>query len=156
MTFVKPTALSTNTKVDAPSGCGLLSFTADLTSPARVPVPTAAPWNVDWKNVTVDGQGNNVISSTIDKLLVGFYQSLTVADLEAKFFDIETLATLLWDLPLTGSREADLSRAVNRATGTAFDGFSHGSGTWILALSCSSCPNPAPVVLVVLEPQVGK
>lgn len=156
MTFVKPTAASTNTRVEAPSGCGMLTFAADLTSPARVSVPTGGPWHMDWKNVTRDSQGNEVIYALLDTLLIGYYEGLTVADLQAKFFDIEILATSLWDLPLTGARTANLALARNRKTGAPFDGFAHGTGTWIMALSCASCQNPAPVVLVVLEPKDGK
>jgi hypothetical protein len=156
MTFVKPKVSSTNTRVDAPSGCGLLSLAVDLTSPARVPVSASGRWIVDWRNVTVDGQGNDVIYSTIDKLMVGFYQGMTPADLQMRFFDIEVMATSLWDLPLTGGRKADLSKARNRASGATFDSFSHGKGTWVLGLSCTSCQNPAPIVLVVLEPKGGR
>lgn len=156
MTFIKPTASSTNTRVDAPSGCGLLAFTADLSSPKKVPVPVRGPWVVDWRNVTADGLGNEVIFSELDKLLIGFYESKTVADLEASPFEIDTMATSSWDLALTGARTADLSQATNRATAAPFDGFAHGSGTWVLGLFCSTCQNPAPVILAVLEPEGGQ
>jgi hypothetical protein len=66
------------------------------------------------------------------------------------------MATALWDLALTGEPTADLSKATLRSGGSAFDGFSHGTGTWILALMCSTCQNPAPILLTVLEPQGGK
>jgi hypothetical protein len=155
MTFIKPTASSTNTRVDAPSGCGLLAFTADLSSAKKVPVTAGGPWVADWRNVTADGLGNEIIFSDIDRLLIGFYEGKTVADIEAKPFEIETMATSLWDLPLTGGRTADLSKATHRATAAPFDGFSHGTGTWILGLFCSACQNPAPLILAVLEPQGG-
>jgi hypothetical protein len=153
MTFVRPTQSSTNTRVDAPSGCGLLSFNTDLASPARVSVSTSGPWIVDWRKVTVDGQGGKFDSMIIDELMIGFYRDITVAELQARFFDLETLATTLWDLPLMGGDTADLSLAQNRATGAAFDGFSEVTGTWVLGLFCTSCRNPAPVVMVVLEPK---
>lgn len=156
MMFIKPLVASTNTKVDAPPGCGTLAFTIDLSSPTRVPVPAAGPWLVDWRNVTVDGLGNQALYSDPDRLFVGFYQDKTVADLEATPFELESMATALWNLPLDGAPTADLAKATNPTTGAAFDGFSHGSGSWILALMCSSCQNPAPIVLVVLDPQGGK
>mgnify|MGYP005741916403 CR=1 FL=1 len=37
------------------------------------------------------------------------------------------------------------------ATLSGFTGFS-GDGIWILALTCSTCANPAPLFLTVLEP----
>jgi hypothetical protein len=155
MMFVEPTAGSTNTRVDAPSGCGLLDFSADLTTLKKVGVPADGPWTVDWREVTRNGQGNELIYATIDRLLVGFYEEKTLADLEAGFFDIETLATSLWELPLTGGRTADLAQAVEHDTDAAFEGFTRTDGVWILALLCSTCQNPAPVVLTILDPGKG-
>jgi hypothetical protein len=152
MTFVEPKTGSTNTRVDAPSGCGLLDFAVDLTSPQPVAVPVAGPWHVDWRGVTRNGQGSPVVYATIDRLLVGFYQGLKVADLETRFFDIETLATSLWELALAGGREAELGQAVERRTGEAFPGFLRSDGVWMLALLCSTCQNPSPVVLTILAP----
>ena len=156
MMFLKPVSTSTNTRVDAPSGCGELAFTADMTSSEKVPVPTAGPWIVDWRGVTRDGQGNQVIYATLDKLLLGYFQGATVADIQAKFFDIEIVATSLWDLDLSGGHTADLSQAIDRKTGAPFTGFDLGAGVWLLALTCSTCQNPAPVILAILEPSEGK
>jgi len=156
--FLRPLAASTNTKVDATSACGTLTFNADLTTPEKVRFKAAGPWIADWHGVTVDGQGNEIIYSLLDKLLLGYYQGMTVADIQAKFFDLEIMATSLWDLGLTGGYVADLAQAVDRKTGAPFAGFSgHASdGVWLLALSCSTCQNPAPVILAVLEPSEGQ
>lgn len=156
MMFIAPTAASDNTKVAAPPGCGLLDFQIDLSSLRKVPVPVKGPWMVDWRNLTADGLGNAVLYTDPDQLFVGFYQDKTVVDLEAAPFQIESLATALWDLPLTGEPTADLAKATLRSSGGAFDGFAHGTGTWILALMCSTCQNPAPILLTVLEPQGGQ
>jgi hypothetical protein len=152
MTFIEPTAASTNTRVDAPPGCGLLDFSADLKTLEKVRVPGEGPWTVDWRSVTRNGQGNELVAATIDRLLIGFYEGLTVEDLEADFFDIETLATSLWELGLTGGRTADLAQAVERDTGAGFEAFDRFDGVWMLALLCSTCQNPAPVVLTLLDP----
>lgn len=155
MMFIKPTAASGNTKVSAPPGCGLLDFKVDLSSLRKVVVPAQGPWVLDWRNVTVDGLGNQVLSTDPDKLFVGFYQGKTTADLEAAPFQLEAMATSLWDLALTGEPTADLGRATLRSTGAPFDGFSRAAGTWVLALMCSTCQNPAPIFLTILEPQGG-
>ena len=156
MMFLQPLATSTNTKVDAPSGCGTLQFTADLTTPQKVQVAAAGPWIADWHGVTVDGQGNEIIYATLDKLLLGYYQGMTTADIQAKFFDLELMATSLWDLDLAGGYTADLSQAKDRKTGAPFAGFGQGAGIWLLALRCSTCSNPAPVILTVLDPSGDK
>jgi hypothetical protein len=155
MMFLKPMASSSNTKVDAAAACGTLAFAADLSSAVKVPVKATGPWIVDWRAVNHDGQGNEIIYSTLDKLLLGYYQGKQVADIEAKFFDLEIMATSLWDLALTGGYTADLSKAVERNTGAPFTGFGGPDGVWLLGLTCSTCQNPAPVVLVNLDPNGG-
>jgi hypothetical protein len=156
MTFIKPTAGSTNTRVDAPKGCGLLDFSADLSSLTKVKMPAAAPWMVDWRDLMHDGQGNAVVAEAIDSVLIGYYESMTVAEIQADIFDLELNATALWDVQLTGGRTADLSKAVERGTGAPFAGFSRSTtGVWLLALLCSTCQNPAPVLLTVLDTNSG-
>jgi hypothetical protein len=153
MTFIKPTAASVNTKVEGPAGCGLLTFSADLTSLAPISVEASAPWVIDWHDIKRDGQGNPIVFEAIDGVIVGFYQDKTVADIQARIFDLEVMATKLWEMPLTGGRTADLSNATERGTGAAFPGFSQaGAGVWMLGLMCSTCQNPAPLVLTVLQP----
>jgi hypothetical protein len=36
-----------------------------------------------------------------------------------------------------------------------FAGFSRNDGIWALGLLCTTCQNPAPVVLTILEPSDG-
>jgi hypothetical protein len=156
MTFVKPTAASTNTRVDAPSGCGLLDVTADLSSAQRVSLPAEGPWVVDWRNLTRDGQGNEIVFESIDGVLLGFYAGMTVSDLEEGILDLELMATSLWEVRLTGGRTADLRAAVERGENTPFPGFDRDeAGVWVMGLMCSTCQNPAPVVLSILEPSAA-
>ena len=156
MIFLNPTATATNTKIDAPTGCGMLDFSADLSSLTKLPVPAAGPWVVDWRDITRDGQGSTVPFQKIDGVTIGFYAGMTVADLQARIFDIELIATALWDVKLAGGRTADLATAKDRATGAVFAGFDRAdAGTWMLALTCSKCQNPAPVLLTILDPGAG-
>ena len=156
MTFIKPAATSLNTTVTAPSGCGLLDFTADLHTLTTLPIPTAGPWVVDWRDITVDGQGSPVPFERIDGVTVGFYAGKTATDLEMQIFDIEIAATALWDLKLKSGRTADLALAKERASGAAFAGFDRAeTGTWMLALTCSRCQTPAPILLTILAPGAG-
>jgi hypothetical protein len=153
MTFVRPTATSTNTTVAAPTGCGLLEFSADLSSAEALGVPAAGPWVIDWRNITSDGQGNPVVFENIDGVLIGFYEGMTAADLEAQIFDLELLATSLWEIELTGGRTADLAKAKERESGARFSGFERDEeGLWVLGLMCNTCQNPAPIVLATLQP----
>jgi hypothetical protein len=156
MIFLKPSAASTNTKVDAPTGCGMLDFSADLSSLTKLVVPTAGPWVLDWRDITRDGQGSDVPFEKIDGVTIGFYAGMTVADLQTRIFDIELIATNLWDIKLSGGRTADLATAKDRVSGAVFTGFDRtDTGTWMLALTCSKCQNPAPVLLTILQPGAG-
>jgi hypothetical protein len=154
MTFVEPTTNSMNTTVTAPNGCELLDFDADLSSLSPITVPLAGPWRLDWRNVTRDSQGNAIAFEAIDSALIGFYEGKSVSDLQANILDIELIATSLWEIQLTGGRTANLANAQQRETGELFSGFERDqSGTWLFALMCSTCQNPAPLVLSVLAPE---
>jgi hypothetical protein len=156
MMFLRPTQDSSNTRVEAQPGCGLLDFSADLASAEPVAVPTRGPWVVDWRNITRDGQANDIVFARIDTALIGFYEGMTTADLEEQIMDLELVATEMWEIELAGGRKADLSTAESRQDGAAFWGFERNSdGLWLFGLLCSTCQNPAPVVLSVLEPSFG-
>jgi hypothetical protein len=152
MTFLKPTASSTNTTVDMPTGCGILDFQANLHSATTVPVSAAGPWVVDWSHITHDAENNDVIFDTIDNLLIGFFQGMTVSQVETQMFDLETLASTLWQITLTGKRTANLALAQDRTTGELFPGFLRTDGVWAVGLRCTTCQNPAPLVLAILDP----
>ena len=71
--------------------------------------------------------------AAIDGVMLGFYQGMTVAELQAKVLDLELLATSIYDLALTGGKTADLSQARDRRTGAPFAGFQTqptASGSW--------------------------
>ena len=156
MTFMRPTSSSTAITVNAPPGCGILDFSAELSSAATASIPAGGPWVVDWSDVPRDSAGNDLPLESIDSLLLGFYEGMTVAQIEAKVMDLELMATTLWELELTGGYRADLAQAKERESGREFHGFDRESdGVWLLGLMCGTCQNPAPVVLVVLEPDGG-
>jgi hypothetical protein len=153
MTFVKPTSTSDNTMVNAVNGCGLLDFTADLTTPDKVPVPLERPWIMNWRDVTKDGQGYEIDVGGIDRALVGFYEGMTVAEVEEQILDLEIIATDIWEIRIEQGRTAQLEFAQNRDDESLFPGFDTSrEGTWVFGLTCSTCQNPAPVVLSILDP----
>ena len=156
MMFLDPKDDATNTQVDAPSGCGdppLLEFDVDIAGTDRVPVPMTGPWIVDWHDLTEDSAGHPVPYVQIDRILLAFYEGMTVKDLEEQIFDVEFIYTRLWEFEHDGGKDADLSMAVDRDSGEPFAGFeTEKEGTWLFALLCGGCQNPAPVLLTVLDP----
>lgn len=111
MVFVKPTADSTNTRVDAVAGCGFLDFSAELTSVEKVRVPEEGPWVIDWRDVTRDSLGNEIVFESIDSVVVGFFEGMTLGEIEAQILDLELIATSMWEVELEGGRTADLADA---------------------------------------------
>jgi len=155
MTFIEPVATATATAVAAPDGCSsnILDFNADLTTPKPLAIPTAGPWKLDWSLITQDSMGNNVIFQNLDEVMLGFYQGKSVADLQADFLNIETSATVLYQMPVPlGTKFVDLANAKD-ASGAAFNGFDRSDGTWAVAVLCSKCQVPAPVAMSILQPQ---
>jgi hypothetical protein len=156
MVFIKPTASSTNTMVTAPDGCStdILDFQATFGQPVTIPAADNTKWMVDWADVTKDSFKNPLPSNGIDRVIVGFYQGKDKAAVEAGFLNIETSATALYEVPVTGGKKyVNLADAKLRGGATAFPGFTQTDGTWLVAVMCGKCQLPAPVVLSVLTPQ---
>lgn len=153
LVFLRPSANEPNTDVDVHTGCGMLEFSADLSSVEPLEVPADGPWVIDWRDITRDGQGNDVVFEAIDGIQLGFFAGKTIAELEEQILDLELIATASWTIALEGGRKADLAKARGRNGGGAFSGFDRDEeGVWLLGLMCSSCQNPAPIVLAILEP----
>jgi hypothetical protein len=154
MAFLDPSPSSTNTMVEAPDGCGILNFQANLESLTPLPIPKMGPWVMDWSQLTRDSINNTVIFSKIDSLLLGYYPGLQVSDLQMQFLNIQQIANPLYQMSVDGAhaQSANLANAKD-ANGNAFSGFTSTSGTWAVGLLCSSCQNPAPIALTILNPQ---
>lgn len=153
MAFLEPSTASTNTRVDMTAGCGLLDFQADLTSLQPVSVNRDGPWVVDWRQVTRDSIGGEVSNSQIDSVIVGYYAGMSVSEVEAGILDLELMATALWEVTLPDSGSSvDLALAVERTSGERFSGFTPLDGVWAFAALCSTCQNPAPIILTIFEP----
>jgi hypothetical protein len=156
MMFLEPSAALTAAEVAAPDACSehALSFQAMLGQPISIPATDATKWDVDWSQVTRDGFGNPVIFTHLDGAIVGFYQGKTAADLQAAFTDLETSATSLYEVAVpAGAKNVSLAGAKLRGGTDAFPGFTRTDGVWAVAVTCSNCQTPAPVVMSILQPQ---
>ena len=147
--FVQPTPGAVEDTLVITNDSTDLQVTVDLTSIDPVSVPADDPAIIaDWSQVTLDGRGNDIEFGDLDQLMIGHYEDLGPADLEQQFLDIELIAEDIWLLDLTGGTTANLSAATNDSG--AFPGVGT-SGTWILALRCMTCANPAPPYLALIE-----
>lgn len=140
-----PDETSTMTSVAFSDETATLSLDVDLQSLTPVVVDPGVPLTIDWTGLTEDGVGNTLFVDSIDTVLVGRFD-LSVSEMEAQVTSLETLADPLWTLEVSEPR-ADLSLLVGD---TPFEGID-ADGTWLVALYCGSCLNPAPRFVTLLQ-----
>jgi hypothetical protein len=148
-------ATSTNTMVTVDDTSTDLQYTVDLQSLESIPVPAGDPSIVlDWDGLTVNGLGQEFVKTEITKLAVARFDK-TPAELEENFLDLVNYdgsvnADSLWEAQVPSGSCLSLADAVD-ATGGAFPGID-GDSTWMVALFCEDCQNPAPWFLSFLTP----
>lgn len=153
MMFLEPRADTEVLEADFASACGYLDIDPDLDALSPVPVAAAAAsWPVDWEALDQDGQGNDFSNGSVDQALLAWYPGYDNSAIETDFFDLEANATRMWTGALDGSAQTSLE-SLTDADGSPFAGFTEeGDGLWLFALRCTTCPNPAPPFLTVLQP----
>lgn len=108
---------------------------------------SAADVVIDWSALSTDGLGNAVEPRKLDRLEVARYD-MDLEELEARFLDLEQLATGRWSFDTNGETSASLA---DLEGDEAFPGVDD-EGTWLLALWCTTCQTPAPRFLTVVRP----
>lgn len=150
---------STNTTVTMTNSSTTLTYKADMHSlhPTGVPVGTAA-LTLDWTTLSTNGLGvtlsdnsspGSVPRTNIGSAIVGHYTQ-TPSELESQFLDLQTLATELYTADIPSGTTLDFTTLVDK-NNQSFPGID-ATGTWVVALICTGCRNPAPYYLTILEP----
>jgi len=148
--FLIPDATSTDTTLALSNDSSVLDLTVDLESLAEVVLsPGTSDYTVDWSNLTLKGDGSDFSSSDVDEVMIAHYENLSLSDLEDQFLDIDEIADEIWTADVTSGTSVALEDFTSTGDGSAFEGIDD-TGTWILALICSECANPAPPFLTVL------
>ena len=142
-----PTSENTNVVMNSTSTG--LDYIADLHSLTKTSVPAGnSAITIDWEEMTTNSLGNEFIVTNITEALVARYDQ-TPEQLEAQFLDLELIATDMYRGAVPFGASVSLADLTNEA-GQPFAGIDD-SGTWIVALMCGSCANPAPWYLSVLS-----
>ena len=154
ISFFDPDPDEDNTEVRLSDDSATLDYTADLSSLKRVAVPPATPNIVfDWEDTNTlvrNAMGQEWIPTRITDVQVAHYREKTPSDLEREFLDLELIADEMYTVFLSAGQRVNLA-VLTDESGAPFPGID-GSGTWILALKCESCANPAPHFLTILHP----
>lgn len=127
-----------------------LSYSVDLHDLAPTVVTAGTPeLTLDWSEITTNGLGREFERGYVTDAVVGHY-SETPAELEAKFLDLDRIALATYRAPIQSGSVLDF-KTLKDENGAAFPGVD-GTGTWIVALDCGNCRNPAPWYLTILKP----
>jgi hypothetical protein len=141
---------SSNTTVTLTNSSTTLSYMANLHSlhPTGVPAGTAA-LTLDWGQVATNALGQPFVATNVGNAIVGHY-SQTPAQLESQFLDLQTIAEDLYTATIPSGTVLDFTQLMDKS-GNSFPGVDS-TGTWLVALICTNCRNPAPYYLTILEP----
>lgn len=144
---------SNNTTVKLDNDSTGLDYKANLHSLQPITIPSGqAGIKLEWGGLKTDAlaiPGMDFDPTSITRVLVGHYtQSPT--ELETKFLDLDLIATDLYEGPAASGTSIDFS-TLKTASGKSFSGIDD-SGTWLVALRCENCRNPAPRYLTILKP----
>lgn len=101
---------------------------------------------VDWSALTHDGLGDPLDTSTVDELWVARFEE-PIETLAEDVFALEEMAQASWTLAVDGRTDAALAELAGES---AFHGIDR-AGTWLLALRCRTCTNPAPRFITILS-----
>lgn len=145
MTFMTPSEASSNTSVEIGEGCDVLDFSADLSSLTPTAVPTDEPVILDWSDIAPPG---------ITRAMLGFYEGMTVSEMEENVLDLMSLADKKWETDIESGASVALNDMVDD-NNDAFEQF-EGDGSWLFLLLCDGCQNPAPPFLTLLDPSKGE
>jgi len=146
--FLEPLAASAVGTVEIGDTCFDLAVEVDLHSAAHFCVGGGG--DVDWSDLTTDGFGNAMSLHTLDVLEVARFP-LSVAEMEARFLDLDLLAEERWSADIAGTTSLNFDALVGDRPFPGVDD----ENTWLLVLRCSTCLNPAPRFITVLSPADG-
>ncbi len=145
---------SSNTTITIDSTSTSLDMTADLHSLQPFQVPTGnANLLIDWGGMDnkLNAMGHPFIATNITHALVASYdQTPTELEQRQNFLNLQTIATGMWQSDVESGTSISLS-AFTDSNGNAFGGID-ATHTWIIALECGTCRNPAPWYITVLKP----
>jgi hypothetical protein len=143
-------AASTSTNVSITDTSTALTYRANLHDLTITGVPGGTPaMTIDWLPMKTNALGAEFKENYITNAVVGHYTQ-TPAELEAKFLDLDRIATATYtaDVPAGSTLDFTTLRDENNA---AFPGIDD-NGTWLIGLVCGNCRNPAPWYMSILKP----
>jgi hypothetical protein len=148
-------ATSTNQSVKIDSNSTKVDFTAKIAGRPEtyIPAGTVAGLGIDWTKMKMykTAAGGDFIPSSIDRVRIGRYTQ-SVTDLEGdNFLKLDEIADAMYEAHVNVGTKLTFDQLKNMKDGSTFPGID-ATHTWLVALNCGSCQNPAPWYLSILKP----
>ena len=144
LALFEPDVTETNTALSVPDAGVTGEALADWADAEALVIDTEEPV-LDWSDLTVDGWGNSLGDSALDRLQIDRLD-VHVSDLETQLGALDTLSLERWEASLGGATRLALSELEGGFPGVDLE------STWLLTLWCSTCRLAVPRVAVLLEP----
>jgi hypothetical protein len=140
---------SGNTLVELTDDSTELEYTVDIQGACPTVVPTGATdLEIDWSTIETTASGLEFVPSSVTEVIVARY-AMSVAELETNVLVLDTLAERTYRNTAPVGNRVEFESLVGD-DGSSFPGVDS-DATWVIALVCGSCSNPAPWYLSVLE-----
>jgi hypothetical protein len=141
---------SSNTTITMTNSSTTLTYSANLHSLKPTGVPMGkADLTLDWGQIQTNALGQPFVATNVARAIVGHYTQ-SPSQLEGQFLDLQTIAQDLYTADIPSGSVLDFTQLKDQA-GNSFSGVDS-TGTWLVALICTGCRNPAPYYLTILEP----
>lgn len=142
---------STNTSLTLEDDSAVLDYSVHLANARPLHVPAATPHlSIDWSRMTKNAIGNPFDGSQINQAVVAHFSNTTLAELETRFLELQSIADGWWSEPVESGRSIDLAGALDQNM-APFPGIDD-DGIWLSALFCTvNCNNPAPWSITILQ-----
>jgi hypothetical protein len=143
-------ASSTVTNVALTDNSTKLTYSANLHALTITGVPAGTPaLTLDWSQMKTNALGATFKDAYVTSAVVGHFTQ-TPAELEARFLDLDGLATTTYRADIGAGSVLDFT-TLRDENGASFPGVDD-SGTWMVGLICGNCRNPAPWYMTILKP----
>jgi len=157
----KLNASSTNTTIKVASAANpadptvsttKVEFKATIASRPPTYIPAGqSDFMIDWTKMKLTAAGLEFIPASIQKIRIGHYTQ-TPDQLEGdNFLQLDETASEMFEAAVDVGTKINFNQTKSKTTGMPFAGIDN-TGTWIVALNCTMCQNPAPWYLTVLKP----
>jgi hypothetical protein len=148
-------ATSTNQSVKIDSNSTKVDFSAHIAGRPEtyIPAGTVAGLGIDWTKMKMykTAAGGEFLPSSIDRVRIGSYTQ-TPAELEGdNFLKLDEIAAAMYEAHIDVGTKVTFDQLKNIKDQTPFPGID-ATHTWLVALNCGSCQNPAPWYLSILKP----